>query len=237
MNDFNMGPEGLKLLKRWEGCKLTAYKCSAGVLTIGYGHTSMAGSPKVKAGMKITQAQAEEILKRDLKKYEDAVRNGLRVPVSQKMFDAMTSLCFNIGPAAFQRSSVLKFTNRGDFHGAAARFKMWNKAGGRVLRGLTNRRHDEAELYIDGIDEIVPSVDASDVMPDIPRGKSFGSSTTNWAAAASMTAGVTAAGRQIAEDTSSILSVAPWAVTLLVIAGATFWIWRERHKKSIEDGV
>ena len=237
MNDYKMGPKGLALLKEFEGLELQAYRDSVGVLTIGYGHTSMAGKPVVKAGMKITKDQAEAILKRDLKKYEDAVRNALRVPVTQEMFDAMVSLCYNIGPAGFRKSSVLRYTNKRLFDQADDKFLLWNKAGGRVLRGLTRRRHAEAELYRKGTEAMSVHADATNVMPDAPRGKSPLESTTNLAAGASAIAGVTAAGRQIAEDTGSILSVAPWAVTLIVIVGATFWIWRERKKKSEEHGI
>ena len=237
MNNFKMGPEGLELLKSFEGLELRAYRDSVGVLTIGYGHTSMAGPPVVKPGMRITKDKAEAILKRDLKKYEDAVRNALKVPVTQEMFDAMVSLCYNIGPAGFRRSSVLKFTNRRLFDQADDKFLLWNKAGGRVLRGLTRRRHAEAELYRKGTEAMSVHADATNVMPDVPRGKSSLQSTTNLAAGASAIAGVTAAGRQIAEDTGSMLSAAPWAVTILVIVGATWWVWKERKKKSEEHGI
>lgn len=232
---MRMGTEGLELLKKFEGLRLTAYKDSVGVWTIGYGHTSMAGAPKVRAGMKISQAKAEEILRRDLKKYEDAVLSGLRVTVSQPMFDAMVSLCYNIGPANFKKSSVLRLTNNGRLHEAADKFALWNRAGGRVLRGLTRRRSAEADLYRSGIHE--HEFDASDVIPDRPSGKPMAKSTTNWAAGASMAAGLAATGRQIAEDTSSILAIAPWAVAAAVIVGAGFWIWKERKRHAVDHGI
>jgi lysozyme len=131
---------GIELLKKWEGLRLTAYQDSVGVWTIGYGHTAAAGLPKPVRGMRITQARAEEILVSDLVSYEAAVSKALtRVP-NQNQFAAMVSLCYNIGSGAFAKSSVAKRFNAGDFPGAAQAFSMWNRAGGKVLSGLTARR-------------------------------------------------------------------------------------------------
>lgn len=139
---------GIDLIKKWEGCKLKAYRCSAGVLTIGYGHTSAAGAPKVVEGMIITQAQADEILVRDLVKYEAAVQKALTRSPNQNQFDAMVSLAFNIGPGAFAKSSLVRKFNAGDLAGAADAFLLWRKAGGKVLPGLENRRKDERSLFL-----------------------------------------------------------------------------------------
>lgn len=140
--------DALSLIKRWEGCKLTAYRDVVGVWTIGYGHTSMAGPPTVKAGMVITQDEADEILKKDLIKYIDAVDNTVKVPVNENMRGAMVSLCYNIGPGAFSKSSLVKKLNAGDVSGAADAFLSWKKAGGRVVQGLLNRRHEERKLFL-----------------------------------------------------------------------------------------
>lgn len=139
---------GLDLVKKWEGCKLTAYKCPANVWTIGYGHTSAAGEPKVVQGMKISADEAERILAQDLVKYEQAVERAITRPMTQPQFDAMTSLCFNIGQGAFAGSSVARRFNEGNISGAADAFLMWNKAGGRVLTGLENRRKDERAHFL-----------------------------------------------------------------------------------------
>lgn len=139
---------GLDLIQKWEGRKLTAYRCPAGVLTIGYGHTSAAGEPKVHEGMKITAEDAEAILVRDLVKYEAAVNKALTRTPSQPQFDAMVSLCFNIGGGAFAGSTLVRRFNAGDNAGTADAFLMWNKAGGRVLKGLENRRKDERALFL-----------------------------------------------------------------------------------------
>lgn len=137
-----IGPRGLALIKGFEGLRLAAYLCPAKVWTIGYGST---GS-HVKPGMVISEAEADGLLRRDLDRFEQAVDNAAP-GASQAQFDAMVSLAFNIGVGAFLRSSVLRLHKAGDFRRAAEAFGMWNKAGGRVLPGLTRRRAAEAALY------------------------------------------------------------------------------------------
>jgi lysozyme len=139
---------GLDLLKSFEGLRLKTYKCSAGVDTIGYGHTSMAGEPKVTPGMTITEQEAEDILARDIGKYEEAVDKAITVAMTGNQNAAMTSLCYNIGPANFAKSSVVRHHNEGHHDQAAAAFLMWNKAAGKVLAGLTRRREAEKKLYL-----------------------------------------------------------------------------------------
>lgn len=143
---------GLELIKKWEGCKLTAYLCSAGVLTIGYGHT---GSDVYK-GMKITQAQADAFLQRDVIRFEKDVTSLVKVPVTQNQFDALVCFAFNVGSdidadtiaEGLGDSTLLRKVNSKDFVGAAAEFVKWNKAGGKVLNGLTSRRLDETKLFL-----------------------------------------------------------------------------------------
>lgn len=139
---------GIKLIKRFEGCELEAYKDLVGVWTIGYGHTSMAGPPKVEPGMKITQVEAEDILVRDLGKYEAGVDKALTRPPSQSQFDAMVSLCYNIGVAGFSKSSIVRHFNAGNVELAANSFMLWKKAGGKVVQGLVNRRTAERNLFL-----------------------------------------------------------------------------------------
>lgn len=142
--------EGIALIKRFEGLRLNAYKDSVGVWTIGYGHTSMAGEPKVTPGLKISAQQAEDILVNDLVKYEAAVSRALKRSPSQQQFDAMVSLCFNVGPGAFARSRVVRYFNSGDFAAAADAFLSFRKAGGRVLPGLEARRKAERDFFLRG---------------------------------------------------------------------------------------
>lgn len=228
------GPKGIKLIKSFEGWRSKAYKDSVGVWTIGYGHTSMAGSPKVTPNMVITKEEGERILKKDLKKYEKAVLDSVKVKLSQEQFDALVSFCYNVGPGNFRKSSVLRFVNARRFSDVPSRLMLWNKAGGRVLRGLTRRRAAEGELWSSGTRE---SKHASAAIPDAPRGKSPMESTTNIAATMSAVAGVTAASNEVVQDTSSMMQAAPWVLLVLVIIGATFWIWKERNRKSREDGI
>lgn len=144
------GPKGLALIRDFEGCELKAYRDAVGVWTIGYGHTSAAGSPQVKAGMTITAAQAEEILKRDLAQYERAVLTAVKVPLSQEQFDALVSWTYNLGAKSLLVSTLLKKLNAGDYAAVPAEMKRWNRAGGKTLKGLVRRREAEAFLWSTG---------------------------------------------------------------------------------------
>jgi lysozyme len=140
--------QGRKKIQQREGVKLEAYRDSVGVLTIGVGHTSMAGPPTVKPGMKITAAEADEILSRDLGQFEVAVNKLVHVPLAPNEFDALVSLAFNIGVGNFGGSTLLRRLNAGDKAGAANAFLSWVKAGGKTLKGLVNRRQDERKQFL-----------------------------------------------------------------------------------------
>lgn len=114
-----------------------------GVPTVGFGHTG----PDVSLGMTITPARADALLAEDLSGFERAVEHAVLVPISQDEFDALVAFSFNIGAGAFRRSTLLRLLNVGDRTGAAAQFARWNRAGGRVLAGLTRRRAAEAALF------------------------------------------------------------------------------------------
>lgn len=142
---------GLAIIKKWEGLELTAYPDPATKgepYTIGYGHTSLAGPPKVTRGMKITSAQASDILKDDLGKFEVTVSKLLKRTPTQSQFDAMVSLTYNIGGKNFQNSTVLRKFNAGDIPGAADAFMLFVKANGKTMQGLVNRRSDERALFL-----------------------------------------------------------------------------------------
>ena len=139
---YTTGQKGIELIKSFEGCRLAAYKCPAGVLTIGYGHTS-----GVTSGQTISQAQAEEYLKADLAKYENAVNEYVTAALNQNQFDALVSFTYNCGAGALKSSTLLKKLNAGDYSGAASEFAKWNKASGKVLAGLTKRRAAEKALF------------------------------------------------------------------------------------------
>jgi lysozyme len=99
-------------------------------------------------GQKISAPEAEELLRKDLVRFEKAVGAGVRVPFSQNQYDALVSLAFNIGVGAFSRSTLLRLLNAGKHTEAADQFLRWNKAGGKELKGLTTRRKDERALYL-----------------------------------------------------------------------------------------
>ena len=141
---------GQNLVATFEGVVLAAYPdpgTGGKPWTIGVGHTSSAGAPVVTRDLKITRAQAFEILARDLQVFERVVRERVKALVSQQQFDALVSLCFNIGGTAFAGSSVVRHLNAGRYLEAAAAFELWNKAGGRVMSGLVRRRAAERALF------------------------------------------------------------------------------------------
>ena len=135
--------EGLALIKKFEGCELKAYQCSAGVWTIGYGHTK-----DVVEGMEITQEQAEQMLVDELHEYESYINKYVTVALSQNQFDALVSWVYNLGPANLNASTMLKVLNSGEYEDVPAQMKRWNKAGGKVLEGLIRRREAEACLFV-----------------------------------------------------------------------------------------
>ena len=132
-------------IKEYEGCRLRAYRCPAGVLTIGYGHTG----EDVFEGMTITQAEADRLFDNDIEKFERQVRSviGL-VNLRQCQWDALVSLAYNIGIGALSRSTLLrKVRSNPDNPTIRAEFLRWNKAAGHELPGLTRRREWEARRY------------------------------------------------------------------------------------------
>ena len=134
--------EGLSLIKKFEGCELEAYQCSAGVWTIGYGHTK-----GVTPSDSISQEEAEQMLVDELHEYESYVNEYVTVALSQNQFDALVSWVYNLGPANLKASTMLKVLNSGKYEDVPAQIKRWNKAGGKVLEGLIRRREAEACLF------------------------------------------------------------------------------------------
>lgn len=134
--------KGIELIKRWEGCRTNAYLCPAKVWTIGYGHTK-----GVSRGMMISHQDAEDLLIEDLKEYEKAVRELVKVPLNQGQFDALVSFSFNVGVGALASSTLLKKLNQGQYREAVAELHRWTKAGNTVLPGLVERRNDEHALF------------------------------------------------------------------------------------------
>lgn len=140
--------KGIALIKQFEGCKLTAYQDSVGVWTIGYGWTKPVDGKPIRAGMTINQETAERLLKTGLASYESDVSRLVKVGLTQGQFDALVSFTYNLGARSLSTSTLLRKLNSGDYAGAADEFLRWNKAGGKVLNGLTRRREAERALFL-----------------------------------------------------------------------------------------
>jgi GH24 family phage-related lysozyme (muramidase) len=239
-------PRGINLIKQFEGLKLEAYVCPAGVLTIGYGHTSAAGAPVVIKGMKITREEAERIVRADIDKFEDGVEKlveGVNLNVCQ--FDALVSLAFNIGLGAFKKSTLLKKIKAGEFDAVPAQLMRWNKAGGRELEGLTRRRRAEAALWRSLPDEAQNAAEKITALPmpqavDAPVVKNVAKSTEAQAAAGGGLAGLVVAGKAVndaAKDFTgataweTLVTLGPWVALAGVILLATgYVIYRRRER-------
>jgi len=133
---------GVALIKSFEGLHLTPYLCPARVWTIGYGH-----SRTVRAGMKITSAEADQLLDDDLRLVERAVQRLATVPLNDNQFSALVSFTFNVGIGNFEDSTLLRLLNRGWYEQVPAQLMRWNRAGGEILGGLSRRRAAEGRLW------------------------------------------------------------------------------------------
>lgn len=140
--------KGIALIKQFEGCKFTAYQDSVGVWTIGYGWTKPVDGKPIRAGMTIKQETAERLLNTGLVSYENDVSRLVKVDLTQGQFDALVSFTYNLGARSLSTSTLLRKLNAGDYAGAADEFLRWNKAGGKVLNGLTRRREAERALFL-----------------------------------------------------------------------------------------
>ena len=143
------GERGLALIKEFEGCKLKAYQCPAGIWTIGIGSTHYGdGTPVTKNKTLPTEKAAIALLAATIGQYEKAV-NAMTVELTQNEFDALVCLCYNIGAGNFLKSTLVKMLKAGDDKAEIAKqFLRWDKAGGKQLAGLTRRRNAEAELFL-----------------------------------------------------------------------------------------
>ncbi|HMT13520.1 MAG TPA: lysozyme [Aestuariivirga sp.] len=220
---MKVSAEGLALIREQEGFRGLAYRDAAGVWTIGYGHTAMAGPPEVRPGMKITRAEAEEILTRDVAEFSAGVARAVAVPLSDTQFSALVSFAYNVGLGNFRRSSVLKAVNAGDFAAVPRRLGLWVKAGGRTLPGLIRRRAAEAAMFAGA-----PKEAAQTAPPDVPEGKSLARSRTVLAA---LLAALAAMGQALLSPTALMIGLLAAALT-----GAGVVIY-ERRRKAREEGV
>ena len=149
MQQFKTSEKGINLIKHFEGCHLKPYQDPIGLWTIGYG--SLIGDGKtlpIEWFREITQEEADELLKKDLIRFERGVARLCPTRLTQSRFDELVSFAFNLGLGNLQISTLKTKHNRGDISGAANEFLRWNKAGGKVFRGLTRRREAERALYL-----------------------------------------------------------------------------------------
>jgi lysozyme len=139
---MNISQEGISLIKKFEGCELEAYKCAAGVWTIGYGHTK-----DVKEGDSILKEDAESMLMHELQEYCNDVDIAVKVDLKQNEFDALVSWTYNLGLTNLNSSTMLRVLNEGKHDEVPAQMKRWNKASGQVKQGLVRRREAEALMF------------------------------------------------------------------------------------------
>ena len=223
---MRINAETIALVKEFEGCELAAYRDAVGVWTIGYGHSERAPlPPKPYDGMVITMDQAHKILQDDLTHFGKSVENLISVPVTDNQFGAMVSLAFNIGIGAFGKSTALKRLNAGDYLGAAEAMTWWNKAGGKVMRGLVRRREAERALFLTEHDRFVEATPT----PDTPRENPTQSTTIQAGGAV----GVIGAAGGVFSAISDLDPIAQAVAVAggLVLVGLGAYIIRERLQK------
>ena len=240
---MKINEQGLALIRRFEGLRTGAYRDAAGVWTIGYGHTSMAGPPRVSRGMKITRKEAASILARDVAGFAEGVASHVRVPLSDSQFSALVSFAYNVGLENFRKSSVLRAVNDGDCCAVPRRLSLWVKAGGKILPGLINRRAAEGALFMQGTS---PAASAEVKNARLPRrepvepvqGRAMHRSSINLAAILSAVTGVVSSLAAGVSDLAGIVDGRTMAIaTALVMVSAAIWIIRERRLKSSEEGI
>lgn len=145
---MKLNKAGADLIKAFEGCKLDAYKCSANKETIGYGNTFYEDGTPVKMGDRITKERAESLFELIADSFASKVKPLVTANVNSNQFDALVSFAYNCGIANLKSSTLLRKVNANPNDPTIrAEFEKWNKAGGKVLAGLTRRRKAEADLY------------------------------------------------------------------------------------------
>lgn len=145
---MKVNEKGIELIKKFEGCKLKAYKCSAGVPTIGYGATFYEDGSKVKMTDSITQQRADELLHYHIGLFSEKVKPLIKSALNDNQFSALVSFAYNVGVGALSKSTLLKKVNiNAKDASISAEFAKWIKAGGKILTGLEKRRAAESQLY------------------------------------------------------------------------------------------
>lgn len=226
--------EGRELIQEHETLRLKAYRCPAGVWTIGWGHTG----DDVHEGMVITRPQAVALFNHDIGVCEEAIFRLVRARLNQAQFDALVSFTFNIGGAALAKSTLLRKLNAGEYDAVPFELARWNKAKGKVLPGLVRRRKDEAALWVSED----PDPEQEQVArPDPPAAKPMLASRTVQGGIAS---GAGVAGATLTETVQSLQPAADatpfeWmkaVFALLIVAGVLLTVWG-RWRVMRDEGV
>ena len=236
---------GLKLIMQFEGLRLKAYRCPAGVWTIGYGHTSAAGAPDVRDGMRISAPEAEEILRRDLTGFETAVADLVKKEITQAQFDVLVSFAYNCGVGALKASTLLKRVNARAFDAVPAELMKWTKAKGKELPGLVRRRRAEAAMWR-GLPISIDKQEAR-TAPDLPQPpKPITQSREANAAILAGGAGAIAAASEampLVREGVSIMPIVvdvlgrPAFIAALITVAAALAIWFWRRQRLLEQGA
>ena len=237
---MEMSPPAIEILvKQFEGCKLKAYRCPAGVCTIGYGHTSDAGPPKVYDGMRITQAEADEILRQDLIKFERSVQDLVKVKLTQNQFDVLVDFAYNAGVGNLKSSTMLKKINSGQLGAVPAELMKWTKGGGRELPGLVRRRQAEINWWV-GRSGYAHDQQEDRATPDAPPQRTMAVSKQGNAALLTAGIGTLGAAKEITAQAKDAVDVADQfagllsnpnfvAMAAVVGLGAAIWYWRKKN--------
>lgn len=155
---MNITQRGIDFIKSWEGFREHAYQDSAGIWSIGYGTVLYENLKPVKRGDKITQAQATILFAIQLKKYEKAVNDIVTSMIHENQFDALVSFAYNVGIASLKRSTLLKKVNANpNDPNISTEFRKWNRAAGKFVQGLSNRRIAESQIYFSHDEPLPPS--------------------------------------------------------------------------------
>ena len=227
------------ILKKFEGCKLKAYRCPAGILTIGYGHTSAAGDPEVKEGMTISEDEALEILHDDLRKYEDGVKKLVTVSLEQNQFDVLVDFAYNAGLGNLAKSGLLRAVNAGDFDRVPDELMKWTRSGGKILPGLVKRRHAECVWWRAHEHHADDNEDHRQEPDHVPV-KSMAESKQANGAVAVGALGSLGAVQQITDQVSvthssfeTIMGLVQKPSFIIMVAivgiGIAIWYWRKQH--------
>lgn len=201
---------GIALIKKHEGFSPKAYYCPAGKLTIGFGTTS-----GVRAGMSVTKEEAHTLLQRDLRRFEAAITELVTVHLSQEQFDALVSLVYNIGAAAFAKSTLLKRLNEGKYRDAAVQFTKWVYSKKKKLPGLVTRRQAEKALFLEGT--------SAEPLPPLRKSRTV--------AGGSVAGAAVVASEVVTEVKDQVEPLAPYADSLkllfllVALAGIGLTIW------------